>query len=90
MLKLLAFDKLLLQMGKQQEQNSSACLCEYILLLPIFMLTMQELRVPFWCTALYCSDYVKQCGLKRKYCNPYYSLTLHYSNTLDHLCECQS
>lgn len=66
MLKLLAFDKLLLQMGKQQEQNSDACLYECILLLPIFMLTMQELRAPFWCTALYCPDYMKQYGFKKK------------------------
>lgn len=84
MLKLLAFDKLLLQMGKQQEQNSDSCLCECILLLPIFMLTMQELRAPFWGTALYCPDYMKQYGFKKKKSNPYYSLTLHYSNTLDH------
>lgn len=37
MLKLPAFDKLLLQMGKQQEQNSDVCLCQCILLLPIFI-----------------------------------------------------
>lgn len=50
MLQSLAFDKLLLQMEKQQEQNSDVCLCECILFLPVFILTMQALRAPTWCS----------------------------------------